>query len=351
MTLDEIRKKLDKIDFQILKLLNTRMELGLKTKKLKVAIEDYEREAELLDKIRSKSGALIAPKFCEKLFKEIIAESKKLQNKDYKLIGYQGEPGAYGQVAAMEWQKDLVPIPCTEFTQVFENTTSGLYDFGIVPVENTLGGTVSQVNQLVLNTKLFIVGAVELPIHHCLLAQSGTDYRELRAVYSHYQALEQCHHFVVRNNLEPIPYYDTAGAAKMLSENAPKASAAIASKLCAEIYNLDIIKENIEDFDKNITRFLVFSKEENQKNGKKCSIVFSTEHKAGILFKVLELFAKENINLTRIESLPNQQGSFAFFLDFVGAKNDVKVQKTLEAVQSITVNFRFLGCYNEVKVD
>lgn len=350
MTLDEVRKKLDKIDFQILKLLNTRMELGLKTKKLKETIEDSNREAEVLEKIRLKSGALIAPQFCEKLFKEIIAESKKLQSKDYKLIGYQGEPGAYGQVAAMEWQKDLIPIPCTEFTQVFERTTSGLYDYGIVPVENTLGGTVSQVNQLILNTKLFVVGAVELPIHHCLLAQSGTDYRELRAVYSHYQALEQCHHFIVRNNLEAIPYYDTAGAAKLLADNAPKASAAIASNLCAEIYDLDIIKENIEDFDKNITRFLVFSQKEDEKDGNKCSIVFSTEHKAGILFKVLEIFAKADINLTRIESLPNQQGSFAFFLDFIGVKSDPKVKKTLEAVQSITANFRFLGCYNEIKV-
>ena len=350
MTLDEIRKKLDHIDFQILKMLNTRMELGLKTKRLKVTIEDSERESEVLEKIRSKSGALIAPQFCEKLFKDIIAESKKLQKQDFKLIGYQGEPGAYGQVATKEWQKELVPIPCSEFTQVFESTTSGLYDFGIVPVENTLGGAVNQVNQLILNTDLYVVGAVELPIHHCLLAQAGTDYREIRSVYSHYQALEQCHHFVIRNNLEPIPYYDTAGAAKMLSENAPKASAAIASKLCAEIYNLDIIKENIEDFDKNITRFLVFSKEENKEAGNKCSIVFSTEHKAGILFKVLELFAKENINLTRIESLPNQQGSFAFFLDFIGSKTDAKVQKTLEAVQSMTVNFRFLGCYDEVKV-
>jgi prephenate dehydratase/chorismate mutase/prephenate dehydratase len=349
MTTDEIKKKLDQIDFQILKLLNTRMELDLKSNKLNMSIDNKVSESDVLEKIRLKSGALIAPQFCEKLFKEIIAESKKLQKQDLKLIGYQGEPGAYGQVAAKLWQKKLIPIPCSEFTQVFERTTSGLYDFGIVPVENRLGGTVSQVNQLILNTKLHVVGAVELPIHHCLLAQPGTDYRELRAVYSHYQALEQCHHFLARNNLEPIPYYDTAGAAKMLSENAPKATAAIASKLCADIYNLDIIKENIEDFEKNITRFLIFSRNENKEDGSKCSIVFSTEHKAGTLFKVLEQFAKENINLTRIESLPNQLGSFAFFLDFIGSKSDEHVYKVLEKIKSITVKFRLMGCYNEIK--
>jgi prephenate dehydratase/chorismate mutase len=350
MTLEEIRKKLDKIDFQLLKLLNSRMELGLKTKKFKKETEDISREEELLLKIKSKSGILISPKFSEKIFKEIIRESKKLQNKNYKLIGYQGEPGAYGQVAAIEWQKELIPIPCNEFTQVFDGTASGLYDYGIVPIENTLGGTVNQVNHLILNSELNVVGAIELPIHHYLLVNEGVDIKEIKAVYSHYQALEQCHNFIEKKNLEPTPYYDTAGAAKMLFENSPKASAAIASKLCAQIYNLKIIKENIEDFNNNVTRFLILSREEINKKGNKCSIVFSTAHKAGTLMKVLEIFARANINLTRIESMPNRKGSYAFFLDFLGSKNDTRVQKTLEAVESITVNFRFLGCYNEVKV-
>ncbi len=283
------------------------------------------------------------------MFKEIISESKKLQSRDYKLIGYQGEHGAYGEVASRIWKDDLVPIPCNEFTEVFERVASGLYDFGIAPVENTLGGVASQVNQLILNTDLYVIGAITLPIHHCLLVLPGTDYRELRAVYSHYQALEQCHHFIARNNLEPVPYYDTAGAAKMLAENGPTASAAIASKLCAELYDLEIIEENIEDFDRNVTRFLIFSKEENKDEGKKCSIVFSTEHKAGTLFKVLEVFASENINLTRIESIPNLQGSFAFFLDFMGSKNDEKVAKALEEVGKITANFRLMGFYDEYK--
>lgn len=351
MTLQEIRKKLDKIDFQLLKLLNSRMELGLETKKFKKSVEDSQREAEVLEKIRNRSSALIAPQFCEKLFKEIISESKKLQSRNYKLIGYQGEHGAYGEVAARLWKNELVPIACTEFTEVFEGVDSGLYDYGIVPVENTLGGVVSQVNQLILKTNLYVVGAITLPIHHCLLAIAGTDYRELRAVYSHYQALEQCHHFIARNNLEPIPFYDTAGAAKMIAEKGPTASAAIASNLCAELYDLEIIKENIEDFDQNITRFLVFAKEENKDKGSKCSIVFSTEHKAGTLFSALEVFAKKNINLTRIESIPNLQGSFAFFLDFVGSKDDAAVTTALEEVEKITSNFRLMGCYNEIESD
>ena len=351
MTLEEIRKQLDKIDFQLLKLLNSRMELGLETKKFKKSIEDSDREAEVIEKIRTRSGALIAPQFCEKLFKEIISESKKLQNKNFQLVGYQGEHGAYGEVAARKWNDNLVPIACSEFTEVFEGVSSGLFDFGIVPVENTLGGVLSQVNQLILNTDLFVVGAVTLPIHHCLLSVPGTDYRELRAVYSHYQALEQCHHFIARNNLEPVPFYDTAGAAKMIAEKRPTASAAIASKLCAELYDLEIIKENIEDFDSNITRFLVFSKDENNEKGEKCSIVFSTEHKAGTLFRALEVFAQKGINLTRIESIPNLQGSFAFFLDFAGSKNDSNIAKALKEVQKLTSNFRLMGFYDEIQID
>jgi len=241
-----------------------------------------------------------------------------------------------------------VPIPCNEFLEVFEGVNSGLFDFGIVPVGNTLGGVVSQVNQLILNTNLFVVGAIELPIHHCLLALPGTDFRELRVVYSHNQALGQCHHFIFRNKLEPIPYYDTAGAARMLSEKALKGTAVIASKLCAELYDLLIIKENIEDFDRNITRFLIFAKEASQKEGSKCSIIFSTAHKAGTLFRVLEVFAKQNINLTRIESIPNQKGSYAFFLDFVGAKNDSTVQQALAAVKPLTTDFKIMGFYDEL---
>jgi len=348
MNLQDIRNKVNKMDFQILKLLNTRMELVLKSKKFKEKVEDLKREADVLENIRVQSHGLIAPDFCEKLFEEIISEGKKLQSMDYKLIGFQGEHGAYSEAASRAWNSDIIPMPCGEFTEVFEEVKSGLYDYGIVPVENTLGGVVSRVNELLISTDLFVVGAVKLPIHHCLLALPGTDHRELRAAYSHSQALEQCRNFLARNKLEPVPYYDTAGAAKMLEESTPKASAAIASKLSAKLYNLEIIKENIEDLDTNMTRFLVLSNEESREDGDKCSITFSTEHKSGTLFKVLEVFAKEHINLTRIESIPNRLGSYAFFLDFMGSKKEDRVVKALEEVEKITTTFRFIGCYEEM---
>jgi len=350
MSLMEIRKKIDFIDSKILKLLNDRMELVLMAKKFKAQIEDQQREKEVFDRIRKNLTGLINADFIERIYKEIIKESKALQRQDHKLIAFQGEHGAYGDVAARAWSSDLVPVPCSEFAEVFEGVGSGLYDYGIVPVENTLGGSVEQVNHLLINTDLNVVGAVELPVHLCLLAVPGTDHREIRSVYSHPQALAQARRFLSRNKLDPMQYYDTAGAARMLAEERPKGSAAIASSLCAELYHLEIIKEGIEDLERNMTRFLVISKEEDKEGGNKCSVVFSTEHKAGTLFRVLEEFARENINLTRIESIPNEPGNYAFFVDFVGSSKDKNVVEALEKVKGITTHFKLIGCYKERQV-
>ena len=346
----EIRKNIDLIDSKILKLLNDRMELVLMAKKFKSQIEDREREQELLDRIRENLTGLINAKFIEKIYTEIIKESKHLQQRDYELIAFQGEHGAYGEVASREWNSDLIPVPCTEFVEVFEGVESGLYDYGIVPVENTLGGSVDQVNRLLINTSLNVVGAVELPIHLCLLALPGTDHREIRAAYSHPQALAQAREFLSRNKLRPVQYYNTAGAAKMLTEKKLKGSAAIGSRLSAQLYDLEIIKEDIEDLDRNVTRFLVLSRDESREEGDKCSVIFSTEHKAGTLFRVLEVFARKNINLTRIESIPNEPGNYAFFLDFMGSNKDDKVVKALEEAEEITTDFKLMGCYKERKV-
>jgi prephenate dehydratase len=349
MNLKEIRRAIDLLDFEILQLLNHRMELALMAKKFKDEIQDNGREKEVLDKIRRNSTGLIHGELTEKIYIEIIKESKKLQQNDFGLIAFMGEHGAYGEVAAREWDRDLVPMPCSEFAEVFDGVQTGLYEYGIVPVENTLGGAVSQVNQLLINTNLNVVGAVELPIHLCLVVPPGTDHREILTIYSHPQALSQCRQFLARNRLEPVQYNDTAGAAKMLAEKRPKRSAAIASKLSAELYNLEIIKENIEDLERNMTRFLVLSRGQSREDGNKCSVIFSTEHKAGTLFSVLELFAKANINLTRIESIPNEPGDYAFFLDFEGSRKEGRVVEALEEAKKMAIHFRLLGCYNERK--
>lgn len=347
--LNEIRKRIDLIDFKILKLLNERMEYALKTRRLKDDVSDPEREKAVLGNIHKYSQGLISQKFSDKLFNEVILESKRIQEQSLKSMGFQGEHGAYGEVAAKEFDMSLVTIPCREFVDVFEEVKKEQLDFGIVPVENSLEGAVTEVNDLLIETGLKITGELKLPIHHCLLSLPETDYREIKVVYSHPQALAQCRKFLSRHHLEQAPFYDTAGAAKMLSETRQKAVAVIASKYCAEIYNLEVIKEEIEDDKSNSTRFLILAKESSKEPGNKCSVIFSTKHEAGTLFAVLQVFSDAGINLTRIESRPirTDPGKYAFFLDFQGSDRDTKIIKALSLIKQKTVMFKFLGCYKE----
>ena len=166
MKLEEIRNTIDQIDSKILKLLNDRMEQALLANKFKTSIEDPAREKEIIDKIKHTPNLLLEPSFTESLYKLIISWSKELQSRDYQVIGFQGEHGAYSEEAARRWNRDLLTIPCTTFNGVFEGVNSGMFDYGVVPVENTLGGIVGPVNELLINTELYIVGAVDMPIHH-----------------------------------------------------------------------------------------------------------------------------------------------------------------------------------------
>jgi len=351
MKLEELRGKVDLIDAEVIKLLAARMELALRTRKLKDGVVDSTREKEIMERVRKASVGLVSPEFSEKLFREIITEAKKLQEKNPVLIGFQGEHGAYGEIAVRAFSQSAIPISCKEFADVFSAVEKGQLDFGIVPVENSLEGAVTQVNDLLVETPLQIAGELRVPVHHCLLALPDADYHDMRVVYSHPQALAQCRGFISRNKLEPRPYYDTAGAAEMLSNERPKAAAAIASRLCAELYGLDVLKENIEDHESNSTRFVVLAREKPKKQGNKCSIIFSTTHKAGSLFCVLKAFSDAGINLTRIESRPirNEPKKYAFFLDFQGADSDPKVASAMQKAKEETSMLKFLGCYEEAK--
>jgi len=351
MDLERIRKQIDNIDHEIFKLINERMELSLRTKKFKDTVLDKERESQILDQLKKYAQAykLIQIDLIDKLFTSIFKESRKIQKAGKSLIGFQGEHGAFGEVAARFYDPDLIAIPCLEFADVFEGVEKGNLDLGIVPVENSLGGAVTQVNEFLIQSDLKAVGAVKLRINHCLLQPPESNYREIHVVYSHPQALSQCRNFLERHQLEVRPYYDTAGAAKMLAREKPKMAGAVASKLCAELYNLEVVKENIQDHQNNYTRFLILSREERKELGRKCSIVFSTPHKAGTLFSVLKIFAEAKINLTRIESLPFRKdpGNYVFFLDFQMDADQFDVEKVLNRVKQNTKMLKYLGRYRE----
>lgn len=346
MKLKEIRSRIDKIDRELLVILQERMGLALRSNKFKENISDPEREKSMLAQIERMNLDLIKGSFSKQLLQTIITESKRLQKEDRPLVAFQGEHGAYGEVAARRLVPDGAYIPCMEFLDVFQGVEDGSLDLGVVPVENSLEGAVTQVNELLTTTQLKVIGEAKVPVNHCLLATEDTDYREIRMVYSHPQALAQCRGFLTRNKLEPRPFYDTAGAAKMLARDNLKAAAVIASALSAELYNLEIIKQTIQDGPSNSTRFLLLSKEAVS-IGNKTSIIFATSHTAGSLYSVLRLFAETNINLTRIASMPlrSEPNNYSFFLDFEGSESDEKIADVLDKMEKLTISMKNLGTY------
>jgi len=351
MSLKKFRTRIDSIDYEILRLLHERIELGLRTKRLKPGIQDKDRETQILEQLQDYAClyGVLQKDFLESLYPAIMKESRRIQGANKLLIGFQGEHGAFSEVASKHYDPNLVTLACSEFADVFEEIELGYLDMGIVPVENSLGGAITEVNELLVRTNLKVVAGIKLRINHCLLMLPGAQYRDIRIVYSHPQALSQCRDFLSRHQLEARPFYDTAGAAKMLVKDKPNMAAVIANARCAELYNLEIIKENIQDNVGNFTRFLVLAKEEQKDSVNKCSIIFSTPHKAGALFEVLKIFADAGINLTRIESLPNREdpGSSVFFLDFQSKTIRAQVKPILEKVKEKTVMLKSLGCYQE----
>ncbi len=342
-----IRTKINKIDRELLVLLQERMGLALRLRKYPEPAGDSDQDAAALDRMQRLNLDLVKRSFSRQLLDTIVDETKRLQDEDRRLVAFQGEHGAYGEVAS----RSLVPagayIPCLEFIDVFSGVEAGDFDLGVVPVENSLEGAVTQVNDLLTATHLKVIGETKVDVRHCLLATDTTDYREIRVVYSHPQALAQCRDFLMRNKLEARPYYDTAGAAKMLARENPRAAAAIASALCAELYDLDIIKEGIEDGPSNSTRFLLLSKAPYAGSGDKTSVIFAVAHEAGKLYSVLKLFAEAQINLTRISSMPlrSDPGNYSFFLDFEGSQADAKVVDVLQKIEKMTISLKNLGSY------
>jgi len=347
MELIEIRKKIDQIDSEILSLLSRRMLLSIRAGRVKERIVDESREREVLDNLRRRDDMLVSPSFSKKLYLEIMSESKRLQNGNFKLAGFQGERGAYGEVACKMFGNPLVPVPCTDFLDVFEGVLSDELDFGVVPIENSTEGIITSASHLVTEKGLSVVGEVIVPVHHSLLALPDVDFEDVRAVYSHPQALAQCRNFIAKYDLEPKPYYDTAGAAEMIARERPAGAAAIAGRTCSYLYGLKVLRENIEDSESNFTRFLVLSKERRADEGNKCTITFSTKDKVGALTSVLKIFKDAGINLTMIESLPSRDssGRVKFLMDFIGNDSERRYVDALEGIRKGTVEFRILGCY------
>ena len=221
-------------------------------------------------------------------------------------IAYQGEPGAFSEAAARRVEPDAPLLPCRSFEEVFDGVQAGTASHGVLPIENSIGGSIHRNYDLLLEHDLPIVGEVELPVVHHLLALPGTTLAGLKRVYSHPQGLAQCERFLrTLAGVEIIATYDTAGSAKMIADGKLMDAAAIASARAGEVFGLVSLAASVQDFDDNITRFLVVGRQPIRNAvPDKTSIVFSLPNEPGSLFKALSVFALRGIDLTKLESRP-----------------------------------------------
>jgi len=268
-------------------------------------------------------------------------------------VSFQGERGAYSEAASLSFFGDTIEtVPCTTFADALKNTENDVSNYSVLPVENSLEGSVAESIDLLLSTKLNVVGEIYHRIHHCLIGTGPL--ADIRVVYSHPQALGQCRQFIQEHRIKTEPTYDTAGSVKFIKGLKDDAAACIASKKAAEIFDVPIIKEGIEDNVNNYTRFLVFSKEKSDKTeNSKTSIIFSVKHEAGALYKIINEFYQHKINLTKIESRPNRNTAweYNFYVDFEGSQDDSMIQEMLQKIKENSSFLKILGTYSAAKLD
>ena len=264
-------------------------------------------------------------------------------------IAYQGEPGAFSEAAARRVDPEAQLMPCRSFDEVFANVDAGPATHGVLPIENSIGGSIHRNYDLLLSHELPIVAEVELPVVHHLLALPGATLAGLKRVYSHPQALAQCERFLLTlSGVEIIATYDTAGSAKMVADAGSADAAAIASARAGEVFGLTPLTSSIQDFDDNITRFLVIGRRPFKNAiADKTTIVFTLPNEPGSLFKALSVFALRGVDLTKLESrpIPGRPWEYLFYADLAAARDELICARALSHLAEFAPTLRTLGSY------
>ena len=266
-------------------------------------------------------------------------------------IIYQGSPGAYSHLAAERIYPKSEFIPCNTFEDCFKKCYEDEEYKTIIPVENSIAGRVADIQYLINKYKLQIYAEHFQEIKHNLMILNDNEMKNVKSVRSHSQAISQCQKLINLNKFEPIIAADTAGSAKYISEKKLKNEAAIASELAAKIYNLKIVKKNIEDNKSNVTRFLIMGKKklhpELENKNYITSCIFKVKNKPAALYKCLGGFATNNVNLSKLESFSDQNSfeQYLFICEMYGHIEDTKIQKSLEELAFHTVSLDILGVY------
>ena len=272
-----------------------------------------------------------------------------------KVVAFQGVHGAYSEQALRQHFGEAVEVrPCPGLSELFQLIQTQAVDYAVLPVENALAGAVNQAYELLMDHDLRIQAEIILHVHHSLLVPEGTSINDVRQVYSHPQALAQCERFLKRHNIEAIPAYDTAGAAKELAEAPKPHTGALASELAGQLYGLSILEKEIEDVPFNYTRFFVLAHDDPEPGEyNKTSLVFATRNRPAALYECLGAFAEHGLNLTKIESRPrrNRPWEPVFYLDFEGHWQDPNCQTVLARLLQLTSFVKMLGSYPAIKTE
>ncbi|ESY84864.1 prephenate dehydratase [Mesorhizobium australicum] len=267
-------------------------------------------------------------------------------------ISFQGEPGANSDTASRNVYPSMEPLPCPTFEDAFNAVETGKADLAMIPIENTIAGRVADIHHLLPESKLHIVGEYFLPIHFQLMVLPGVRRDEIKTVHTHIHALGQCRKYIRKNGWKGVVAGDTAGAAKMVSEVKDRTMAALSPALAAALYGLDIIEENVEDTDSNVTRFVVLTKSKQWAERPSSDVkmmttfIFRVRNVPAALYKAMGGFATNGINMTKLESY--QLGAFTatlFYADIEGHPDDPLVKLALDELRFFSREVRILGVY------
>lgn len=365
-----LRNDLDEIDSEIVSLIEKRYNISKEVAEYKIAnsknVYDKSRENEV---ILSRKNRLLNhdyDSFLVELYEKIMEQSREIQihyiseNKEHKQlkkeilkpfpkVAYSGIKGSYAYEGIRKiFNNDFFGVSASSFEDCFIKLKENKCDYVLVPIENSSTGSINDIYDLLFKYNFIICGEVKVKIDHVLVGKKGTNTENIKRIYSHIQGLKQCEKYLnTFENIEKIPTYNTAAGAKFVSESDDYSIAAIASREASEIYNLDILQENISTRQNNYTRFVLISKDYIEvENADKISLAFNLSNSKGSLFKVLSVFAKENLNLVKIESRPceDKNWEYLFFLDFI-LNEDTHIERLLEKIKPMTKEMKYLGKY------
>ncbi len=310
------------------------------------------RDIEALSPVVGKAVERIPRQIPDSIKKESADESTKTED----VVAFQGERGAFSELAVrMSFSENMKVLPCKRFKDVFDMVTTGKARYGVLPIENTLGGTIfDNIDLLEREKNVTVVGEVQIRIMHNLIANKGVKLEDIRKVYSHPQGLAQCREYLDKNlpDAEQIPFYDTSGAVKYIKENGINDAAAIAGSPAAKYYGCDVLVPSIETNPKNYTRFYIISREEDAAffrsaaRVNRASMTFSVSDKPGALFQVLDILQKHGMNMKKIESRPilGKPWEYFFFLE-TELKMEDELDKIIPLLKEASTNFHLLGTY------